>query len=219
MMNFAAKFHETSPGCAAFRKAHTGWVLGARRRSCPSCSPDPEVEPVLDELLDLGVAAGFLATELVAGSRRSAARGDGENRGGARAVRRRSARFAGNGFGRRIGIVGWAPPPSRASASARTSRPLGPRSLSHRAHILVVGARRASLARDVGDEHHLALELGRATSLPSMSFADRSGCDMARGATVQARRDARAETPEVRGACASAVRAERRPAHHMRAAR
>ena len=67
----------------------------------------------------------------------------------------------------------------------------------------------------------LPLNLEKATSLPSMSFADRSWKpDMARGATVQARRDARAETREVRGACASAVRAERRLACiTMRAAR
>ena len=69
MMNFAAKFHETSPGCAAFQEGPHG--VGV-------CAVDVdlvhhvhagtlEVEPVLDELLDLGVAAGFLATELVAG--------------------------------------------------------------------------------------------------------------------------------------------------------
>ena len=53
--------------------------------------------------------------------------------------------------------------------------------LGHRAHILVVGARRASLARDVGDEHHLALELGE---------GDVVAVDVLRGQIVEARHGA-----------------------------
>ena len=68
MMNFAAKFHETSPGCAAASSTR-GWVFEAVDVDLVHHvhAGTLEVEPVLDELLDLGVAAGFLATELVAG--------------------------------------------------------------------------------------------------------------------------------------------------------